>query len=184
MKSHFLSLAISALLAAGSAGADTIDFTQLAGGDLGPGPITVDGVTFKPDHNMFNYSEYIFPDSGGSVCSLDPVAYNCQNDMSVSFNGKVKRLSLASGAYDAGDSLTISVYRGKKLLGSTAVTSDGPINLRSFGRVTKLVFDDNSSGAGYAFGNFKFKRLTATTRHEQDGKKRHSAKARNAAAAN
>jgi hypothetical protein len=170
MKSHFLSFAVAALLAAGSAGADTIDFTQLPDGDMGSGAVTVDGVTFKGEQNLYNYSAAAFVGEGGGICSLDPIDYNCQNDMTVKFNGKVKKLSLASAAYDTGDSVTISAYRGKKFVGSTTVSSDGAINLAGLGRITKLEFDDNSTGAGLAFGKFKFRRLSTTAKHDDSAR--------------
>lgn len=184
MKIRFLPLALVGALAAGWAQADTIDFTQLTSGDLGPGPVTVDGVTFVPDHNIYNYSDAVFPTTGGSICSLDPGAFDCQNDLTVKFNGKVKGLTLETAEHDAGDSLTISLFRGKKLLGSPVVISDGVINLRSFGRVTKLVVDDNSTGGGYALGNFQFTRLTATAKQDRDQKTRRAHKGKRAAATN
>ena len=170
MKNAFLTLAILSLLSAAPATADTINFSPLTPGDLGPGAVTVDGVTFDGTQNLFNTSEFHFTASGGSICAFDPVAFSCANDMTVKFDGKVKRLSLATAGYHDGDSVTISVYRRGRDLGSVTITADQPINLHSFGRVTKLVFDDSSSGNGYTYGLFKFTRL-GTVSKQHDGKR-------------
>ena len=158
MKAGFIAFALAGLLSAAPALADTINFNQLPTGDLGTGAVTVDGVTFDGSVNLYNTSQFVFPTAGGSICSYDPNAESCSNDMTVKFNGKVKRLRLASAGHAAGDSVTISVFRGVNNLGSVTITANQAINLRSFGRVTKLVFDDNSTASGYNFGKFRFTR--------------------------
>ena len=170
MKNAYLTLAILSLLSAAPATADTIDFSQLPPDDLGSGAITVDGVTFDGAPNLYNTSPFDFTGAGGSICAFDPGAFSCANDMTVKFNGKVKRLSLATGSHNEGDSVTISVFRRSRDLGSVTITANQPINLGSFGRVTKLVFDDNSSAEGYSYGLFKFKR-PATVSKQHDGKR-------------
>ena len=158
MKAGFIAFALVGLLSAAPALADTINFNQLPTGDLGTGAVTVDGVTFDGSVNLYNTSQFVFPTAGGSICSYDPNAETCANDMTVKFNGKVKRLRLASAGHAEGDSVTISVFRGVNNLGSVTITANQAINLRSFGRVTKLVFDDNSTASGYNFGKFRFTR--------------------------
>jgi hypothetical protein len=180
MKHTLCKLSVLAMLFAVPAVGDTIDFTQLPIGDLGSRAVTVDGVTFDGALRLYNASQLYFGHAGGAICASEPDPYDCTNDLTVKFNGKVKRLALEAAAFDPGDPVTISVYRGKQILGTASILPNGPVNLRSFGRVTKLVFDDNDTGHGCAYGMFKFKRLTTSAKHDQDGEKRHSGKFRRA----
>ncbi len=162
MHSLSLAFAIVSLLAFGPAVADTVDFTKLPPGNLGTKRTTVDGVTFAGPKGLFNSSSIHFPDNGGSICSFNPAAFNCENDMTIKFNGRVRRLTLAASGYDAGDQATVTAYRGKKVVGSVVLTSDQAINFKGAGRVTRLVVDDQGTGNGFGFGEFQFKRLTTT----------------------
>ena len=161
MKKLGLSVAFLGMFTAAFATADIVDLTQLPLGDQGTTSVTVDGVTFVGAIGIYNTSDFFFPNNGGSICSFNAANFDCQNDMTVKFNAKVKRVKFRAASYDDGDSVTITVYRGNRNLGNVVVNANGPINLRSFRGVTRLEFDDFSTGAGFSFGAFHFRPVVA-----------------------
>lgn len=83
--------------------------------------------------------------------------------MQITFTTAVSQLSLQAIGFDAGDSVTISAYAGSSLLRSLQFatpldvdTDPNPVlvDFSAFSGVTKLVFDDESSGLAY--GQFSF----------------------------
>ncbi len=160
----FFAVALSVL--GGFANAEMVDLGLLPAGDLGTTQTTVSGVTFSGTSGLAHINH--FAASGGTICSFDPGSFNCANDMTVSFNGKVKRLRFSVAGAQPGDSVAVQVFRRSRDLGVVQVTADGLVNLASFRGVTRLVLDDNSTAAGISIGKIKFRRpvaIAATRRH-------------------
>src|SRR4051794_17853682 len=103
-------LALFALFIATASAADTVDFTALASGDLGTS-VAVSGVTFESTTNLSNQSDQYFQAAGGAICASKGTGDNCRGNMTVNFNGKVKKLALSSAGHQSGDVGSILVYR-------------------------------------------------------------------------
>jgi hypothetical protein len=178
MHRAFLFIVTAALLWGQTLVADTLDFTALPPGDLGTttavGGVTIDGTT-----GLRNQSDQYFGTAGGAICASRGTGANCRGDMNIRFNGKVRKLGFSSAGYQAGDVATILVYRGKNLLGSTGVASNGRVNLSAFKNVTRVKIDYEGVEDGMAFGKFSFTRVTAKhgQRDAATPKTKHRAKA-------
>lgn len=162
---------LSAVLACGTASADTLNFEPLGPAELTPAKLDLDGTIIQGSSSSTRL--YIFASDvdlglttgdGGAVCSAfrpDPKTLSCAADMQISFKTAVSNLSLQTFGHDDGDSVTISAYAGSTLLGiPQVVTSNTVVDFSALSGVTKLVFEDHSTGdnggSGYAFGKFSF----------------------------
>lgn len=173
---HFraATLLLSTMLVGVSASANTLNFESLGPAELTSAKLELDGTVTQG----FGTSLYIFASDmdlgllsgeGGAVCSAfrpDLNTLSCAADMQISFKTAVSNLSLQTFGHDDGDSVTISAYAGNTMLGTPqVVTSNTVVDFSSLSGVTKLVFDDQSTGAdggaGYAFGKFSFTPLTS-----------------------
>ena len=154
-----VSLLLSTAMACASASAATLDFeTLLPAGDVGTTVVVLPQASLEGSGTTLYLNEF-FPGAGGSVCSAFIPAsgsLSCASDLRITFTTAVSQLSLAAIGYDDGDSVTISAFAGGLLLDSQTVTSDTVVDFSGFSGVTQLVFDDQSEGSGYAYGNFSF----------------------------
>lgn len=91
----------------------------------------------------------------GSFCA---VGVGCAADMDITFVGAVSNLSFDVGGHNPGDFVALSVFGlGNSLLGSVNITGNAVgFDLSGFGTITRLFFDDSSSGAGFGYDNFAF----------------------------
>ena len=160
---------LSTALACASASADTLNFEPLGSAELTSTTLTLDGAVIKG----FGTSFYIFASDvdlgltsgeGGAICSaFRPTSdrLSCAADMQISFKTAVSALNFRTFGDDDGDSVKISAYAGDTLLGTPqVVTSNTVVDFSALSGVTKLVFDDQSTGpdggSGFAFGKFSF----------------------------
>ena len=97
----------------------------------------------------------------GSFCAIS--GFGCAADMEIAFIGVVSNLMFDVGGYQFGDLVNLDVFGiGNALLGSIAITSDVTgLDLSSFGSITRLFFDDSSTGAGVGYANFSFDQVAA-----------------------
>ena len=97
----------------------------------------------------------------GSFCAIS--GFGCEADLEIAFNGVVSNLIFDVGGYDGGDYVDVNIFGvGNALLGSIAITSDViGLDLSSFGSITRLFFDDSSTGAGVGYANFSFDQVAA-----------------------
>lgn len=98
---------------------------------------------------------------GNRVCGLNPRGERCLGDMRLTFTNRVRGVQLTTSGCNIGDSVTIDVYRRAQLLDSVTITANQVVDLRAYGVITRLKFNDNSaySGLGMAYGRIKFRPL-------------------------
>lgn len=158
---------LSTLLACASASAATLSFESLSSGNLGSPSASLPQAQISGTGTVLYLNEY-FLGQGGSVCSAFTTSSStsCTGDLQITFTSAVSELSLSAIGIDDGDSVTISAYAGSSLLGSRLVappligdpdpTQAVLVDFSSYSGVTKLVFDDQSTGSGVAYGKFSF----------------------------
>jgi hypothetical protein len=158
MKFPAAAFLLSTALACASASAETLNFESLSSGNLGSSSAILPEAHISGTGTILYTNEYFVGD-GGSVCSAftTSTSTSCTGDLQITFTTAVSQLGLEAIGYDDGDSVTISAYAGKSLLGSRKVdTAYGVVDFSAFSGVTKLLFDDQSTGSGFAFGKFSF----------------------------
>ena len=102
----------------------------------------------------------------GSFCAYNENSYNCQNDLEISFVGAVTNLMFDVSGWNSGDLVHLNVFDTvNTLLGVvvidatiTGFAQTDLVDLTSFGAISRLFFDDNSTGGGVAYSNFAFTR--------------------------
>ena len=165
---HFraATILLSTALACASASAASLNFESLSSGNTGSASASLPEAQISGTGTVLYTNEY-FVGNGGSICSAftTPVSTSCTGDLQITFTTAVSQLSLQAIGFDAGDSVTISAYAGSSLLRSLQFatpldvdTDPNPVlvDFSAFSGVTKLVFDDESSGSGLAYGQFSF----------------------------
>ncbi len=156
---------LSTVLACASASAATLNFESLSSGNLGTSSaILPEALISGTGTGTILFTTEYFAGEGGSVCSAftTPTSTSCTGDLEITFTTAVGQLSLQTIGFDDGDSVTISAYAGSSLLGSKKVDTDlGVVDFSAFSGVTKLVFEDQSTGSGLAYGKFSFTPLTS-----------------------
>ncbi len=167
-------LLLSTALACACASAGTLNFESLGSGNLGSASAVLPEAHISgTDTGTILYTNEYFVGDGGSVCSAftTSTSTSCTGDLEISFTTAVNQLSLRAIGVDAGDSVTISAYAGSSLLGSQVVAApqdaepdpqkEVVLDFSTFSGVTKLVFEDQSTGSGLAYGKFSFTPLTS-----------------------
>jgi hypothetical protein len=165
--SRAATILLSTVLACAPASAATLNFESLSSGNIGSPSASLPEALISGTGTILYTNEY-FVGQGGSVCSafttLDSTS--CTGDLEISFTSAVSRLSFQAIGFDEGDSVTISAYAGSSLLGSQVVAApqdaepdpqqEVVVDFSAFSGVTKLSFDDESTGSGLAYGKFSF----------------------------
>lgn len=171
---HFraVTILLSTLLACASASAATLNFESLSSGNTGSPSASLPEAQISGTGTVL-YTNEFFAGQGGSVCSAftTPDSTSCTGDLQISFATAVSQLSLRAIGLDGGDSVTISAYAGSSLLGSRLVAAPADaepdpqqevvVDFSAYSGVTKLVFDDQSTGSGLAYGKFSFAPLAS-----------------------
>lgn len=157
-------LAIAACAAALTTGAQaaTLDFVGFGAGGYSPS-IVVSGATVT---NASGGSILVGASAAGQAngfCSLTVVGNGCEADTGITFGSVVSSLSFWLDGSDSGDVLSLSIYGiADAFLGTLGFTTpDQLIDLSAFGSITRLAFDDTSSGFGYGYSRFEFVETTA-----------------------
>lgn len=150
-----LAVALAAAVCASAASADTLNFDALPAAELGSTVLNLPQATITgAGTDLYNLKSLYFVGQGGAICSLS--GSDCEADLTIDFTAPVSDLTFETVGYDSGDSVTIRVYAGATLLGSDTVTSDRLVDFSAYSGVTRLFFDDSSTGAGYGYGKFSF----------------------------
>jgi hypothetical protein len=146
--------AIGAIALSGTAQAATLDFASLGFGPLGTNQATLPGAVIS----SFGNDLFVLGFGSGSICA----ATNgfCATDMDISFTNPVSNLTFQSFGWDPGDTVLITAYSGVIPVFSTTIASDALVDFSFLGSISSLYFDDSSTGAGMAYGNFSFDTMT------------------------
>ena len=146
-------LAAGIMMAATAANAATLDFTVLPFGDVGSPTASVPGATIT---NNSGFDLYRGDQFANSICALS-ATFNCNADLTLDFDSLVSNITFDSGGFDPGDFVEVSVLGiADMLLGSFTIAGDTHFVLSGFNNVSKLVFDDSSTGFGLVYGNFTY----------------------------
>lgn len=133
-----------------------IDFSGEASGDTGSSSLTIGDATFDvlEGGTVFVYrpGDYGNFDNGG-ICAYDNG--NCETDWTLTFDTAVTNFSFDAEVYNPVDYVVVEAFNGATSLGTIDITAVGNY---SFGSavITSLFFDDQSTGAGFAFGDFSY----------------------------
>lgn len=167
MLSRAATILLSTVLACASASAATLNFESLSSGNTGSPSASLPEALISGTGTILYTNEY-FVGQGGSVCSAftTPDSTSCTGDLEITFTTAVNQLSLRAIGVDGGDSVTILAYAGSSLLGSQVVSApqdaepdpqqEVVLDFSAFSGVTKLSFEDQSTGSGLAYGKFSF----------------------------
>lgn len=92
----------------------------------------------------------------GSFCAIS--GGSCEADLDIAFTSAVSNLKFDVGGWQAGDFVALSIYGlGNVLQGTVNITSDIiGLDLTSYGTISRLFFDDQSTSAGVGYANFSF----------------------------
>ena len=160
LKQVALAVITASALAAPVAQAATISFAGYATGGTGLSSLTIGIATFAiTGGTVFAYAPGAFgafPTSGG-LCAL---SNGCQTDWTLTLSSAVKDFSFFADFYNPIDTVQVTAFNGATQVGSLTVGANGAY---SFGStvITRLVFDDSSTGAGFGFGDFSYNLATA-----------------------
>ena len=152
----FIAAAALAFGMSSAASADTLDFGSLGSGNLGTATANLPEATITASGNgttLFVGAAAI----DDEICSLDASAFNCEGDLEIDFTSDVNDLEFTVFGFDSGDFVALSVFDGSDgLLTSLNITGNGLIDLSAFTGIGRLFFEDSSTGAGFAYGEFFF----------------------------
>ncbi|WP_029146715.1 PEP-CTERM sorting domain-containing protein [Methylophilus sp. 5] len=152
LKQRSIALSVFVGLFSTSVLADTLDFTTLSQGPQGS------TVLVFPQATITSFGADFYIGASGIASEICPLttSTNCQADMQVDFTSAVNSLSFVLAGYDSGDHLDINIFSGATLLGTIASEANGLVDLSAYSNITKLYFDDSSTGAGFSYDKFQF----------------------------
>ncbi len=95
----------------------------------------------------------------GSFCALS--AFSCAADLDIAFKSTVTDLMFQVSGFDPGDFVALGIFDAvDNLLATVNLTSNiVNLDLSSYGEISRLFFDDRSSGAGFAYSDFSFNQI-------------------------
>lgn len=91
---------------------------------------------------------------GGGFCGID--GGSCEAGAEVLFSAAISDLTLNTQGFNVGDSTTLSIFSDATLLDNITITSDAAVDFTGFNGITRLLIEDNSTGAGFSYNNFEF----------------------------
>jgi len=157
MKATIAVLVLTGALAANVADAATLDFQSLGFGNQGTSVLVLANATVTSAEGDLFVGAGSIPNS---VCALstNPLVGTCESDIDIVFNSLVSNLTLQTGGFNPGDSVSFFAYDNSAvLLGSVlGVSSNTTVDLTAFAGIRRLFIDDSSTGAGFSYGNFDF----------------------------
>ena len=143
---------VIALASSVSVSAATLDFSGVQG--FNGNPLILSNATIN---NLSGGTVLVGPSAAGEAdgfCFL--LGGSCESDGEIVFNSAVSNLKFDADGFNTGDSTTITAFNGVTSLGSIVATANGNLDFSAFGLITRLFFDDNSTGAGFGFSTFDF----------------------------
>ena len=88
----------------------------------------------------------------------------CATDFEAIFTSEVDNLSFVTSGYNPGDTVQVFAYDiSNALLGSVTKAANGLVDLSAFSGISKLFFDDSSTGAGFGYDAFTFDYATTNS---------------------
>ncbi len=146
-------LAASALAAAASfpAQAATLDFSGLPFSN--GNPLVLSNATLT---NLTGTIIYVGSGAAGQPDGFCFQGSGCEADGEIIFSTPVANLSFDTDGWNSGDTVTITAYSGSTMLGALIASSDTTLDFSSFGSISRLFFDDSSTGAGFGYSTFNF----------------------------
>lgn len=152
MKTKILGLLLGTLITTNAFGT-VIDFTVFASGNSGSTTLVTPEATF----NSFDSNFFVGAAGQASeICALS-ASGNCEADFEVIFSSDVNNLTLVTSGFNSGDTVEIFAYDlSDFLLGSVTQAANGLVDLSAFSGISRLFFDDSSTGAGFAYDAFTF----------------------------
>ncbi len=142
-------LAAGLLAVSMGANAATIDFSGVQGSNTSP--LVLPEATITSTVNIL-----VGP---GAASQADGFCFqpgSCDGDGEILFSTVVSNLSFDIDGWDPGDFVEINAYNGPNLVGTLNATANGNLDFSGFGAITRLVFNDSSTGAGVGYSTFLF----------------------------
>lgn len=142
------------ILAAGVSEAAILDFSSLPNGPQGTTVLVLPEATLTTPNgvNFFVGAAGV----GDEICALS-VNGDCQADIDIAFTGLVSNLFFQTFGFNLGDQVLATVFDGfNNPLGSLLVTSNTVVDMSAYVGVARLLLDDSSTGAGFAYDKFTF----------------------------
>jgi hypothetical protein len=142
-------LVVGLFAIATGANADTIDFSGVQGSNTSP--LVLPGVTITSPFTIL-----VGPGAASQADGFCFLPGSCDGDGEMLFDSAVSNLTFDVDGWNPGDSVVISAFNGPNLLGALNATANGNLDFSGFGAITRLVFDDSSTGAGVGYSTFLF----------------------------
>jgi hypothetical protein len=143
--------------------AETLDFSVYSSGNTGLSALHVGAATATISNGtvyVYRPGDFGAFTTSGGLCALNRSG-NAQTDWRLDFDYTVKNLVFESAFYNPIDLVNLQYFDGATFIGQRSITGDGVIDLSGIPRITSLVFDDSSTGAGFGFGDFSFNRASS-----------------------
>jgi hypothetical protein len=134
------------------AGAATLDFSGVQG--LQASPLVLSNATLT---NLTAAQIIVGPGAAGEADGFCFIAAgSCEADGEILFSSAVTNLTFDIDGADFGDNVEISAFNGATLVGSQVFTTNAMVDFSAFGAITRLLFDDSSTAAGFGYSTFSF----------------------------
>jgi hypothetical protein len=151
--------AVLALAAPAAAPAATLDFTVFPAGSQASNVLNL------PEATVTGLGDTLFVGSSfgpNRVCSI--IGGYCEADMEVAFAGTVSNLAFDASGYHPGDFIKVSAFDSMdNLLASFDIAANGDFGFGTLGGISRIFFDNSSTGAGMFYGNFRFDQQQQST---------------------
>lgn len=152
IKKYFAKAVAAALCAtAVVAQAAVIDFSGVQG--FNGNPLVLPEATIN---NLSGGTVLVGPGAAGQADGFCFLGIGCQADGEIVFSTPVTNVILDVDGANPGDSVLITAFNGATSLGSIATTVNGTLDFSAFGTITRLFFDDSSTGAGFGYSTITF----------------------------
>ena len=139
------------LAGATPASAATLDFTGISGNQ--GASLVLSNATI----NVFGGGNVLVgigaAGESDGFCFLD---VRCTADGEILFDNPISNLTFDVDGANTGDSVEITAFNGGNDLGSLTATANGQLDFSGFGTLTRLFFDDSSTGGGVGYSTFQF----------------------------
>lgn len=152
-----LGAAVLSLGMTAGAQAVVLDFSGVQG--FQSGTVVVPGTGGGPGATINHSSAgsiQVGPGAAGQADGFCFLGSGCQADGEMIFDSAIMNLTFDIDGWNPGDSVEISAFNGAALLGSLTFTANGLADFTSFGTLTRLFFDDSSTGAGVGYSTFTY----------------------------
>lgn len=137
----------------GNSWAATFDFSSFESGFQGTTTLSL------PEADFTSLGDDIFLNQAttSDICAINGgTTGSCNTDLNVEFNGLASAITFDVFGWASGDTILVSLFdAGDNLLASNTILANGVYSFASTG-VASILFDDSSTAAGVAYGNWSF----------------------------